>query len=52
LKNWEDDFKKLSANEAFIFYPYLWTKEGRDINKVEKNKASMEEIYTLRTQQL
>lgn len=51
-KNWEDDFKKLSANEAFIFYPYLWTKEGRDINKVEKNKASMEEIYTLRTQQL
>lgn len=51
-KNWGDDFKKLSANEAFIFYPYLWTKEGRDINKVEKNKASMEEIYTLRTQQL
>ncbi len=51
-KNWEDDFKKLSANEAFIFYPYLWTKEGRDINKVEKNKASIEEIYTLRTRQL
>jgi hypothetical protein len=51
-KNWGNDFKKLSANEAFIFYPYLWTKEGSDINKVEKNKASMEEIYILRTQQL
>ncbi|MGE8427093.1 MAG: DUF2625 domain-containing protein [Sphingobacterium sp.] len=49
-KNWEDDFKNLSTNEAFMFYPYLWTKEGRDINKAEKNKASMEEIYTRRIQ--
>ncbi|MNK12977.1 hypothetical protein D3C87_310560 [compost metagenome] len=49
-KNWEDDFKKLNANEAFMFYPYLWTKEGRDINKVKKNKASMEEIYIWRIQ--
>ncbi|MDF2851585.1 MAG: hypothetical protein K0S31_2270 [Sphingobacterium multivorum] len=49
-KKWEDDFKELSTNEAFMFYPYLWTKEGRDINKVEKNKASIDEIYTRRIQ--
>ncbi|WP_286709277.1 MULTISPECIES: DUF2625 domain-containing protein [Sphingobacterium] len=49
-KKWEDDFKELSTNEAFMLYPYLWTKEGRDINKVEKNKASIDEIYTRRIQ--
>ena len=51
-KNWENDFKTLSTNEAFNFYPYLWSKEGKNINKVQKNKVSMEEIYKLRMQKL
>lgn len=47
-KNWEKDFKDLSTNEAFIFYPYLWTKEGRDIDSVQKSKLSIEKVYKLR----
>lgn len=47
-KNWEKDFKDLSTNEAFIIYPYLWTKEGRDIDSVQKSKVSIEEVYKLR----
>ena len=51
-KNWENDFKTLNTNEAFMFYPYLWTKEGKNINKVQKTKVNMEEIYKFRTQKL
>jgi len=47
-KNWEEDFKSLNTNEAFIFYPYLWTKEGKDINSVQKSKESIEEVYRLK----
>jgi len=47
-KNWEEDFKSLNTNEAFIFYPYLWTKEGKNINSVQKNKVSIEDIYRLK----
>lgn len=47
-KNWKKDFKDLDTNEAFIFYPYLWTKEGKDINSVQKSKASIEEVYKLK----
>lgn len=49
-KDWENDFNTLSTNEAFIFYPYLWTTEGENINKVQKKKASIKEIYKFRTQ--
>lgn len=47
-KNWEKDFKTLSTNEAFIFYPYLYTKEGKNINTVQKNKTNIEEVYKFR----
>lgn len=50
-KNWEDDFKTLNNNEAFVFYPYLWTKQGSNINKVQKSKLSIDEVYKSRTQQ-
>jgi len=51
-KNWENDFKNLTTNEAFMFYPYLWSKEGKNINKVQKSKLSIEEVYKFRTQKL
>ena len=51
-KNWEKDFKDLSTNEAFIFYPYLWTKEGRDIDSVQKSKVSIEEVYKLKVSKM
>lgn len=43
--NWENDFKSLNTNEVFMFFPYLWSKQGRNINKVEKSKISIEAYY-------
>lgn len=43
--NWENDFKTLNTNEAFMFFPYLWTKQGRNIDKVQKSKIPIKEIY-------
>lgn len=45
---WAKDLESLSTNEAFTFYPFLWTEEGADINKVNKGKVSLEEAYQLR----
>lgn len=45
-QGWEDDVKKLSPDEAFSFYPFLWTKEGRNINNNTKEIVSISEIYT------
>lgn len=44
-KNWEKDIDKLNGDEVFSFYPYLWSKEGKNINKTEKNKVPIEEQY-------
>ena len=42
---WEEDVKSLSADHAYTFYPFLWTEEGHDINKVERSVVSMDEAY-------
>lgn len=50
-KNWENDFKTLNNNEVFMFFPYLWTKQGKNINKVKKHKISIDEYYKFRNPQ-
>lgn len=44
-KNWKDDVSKLSGDQVFNFYPYLWTKEGKDIEKLTKKAIPIEEQY-------
>lgn len=46
-KNWQSDLNKLKADEVFNYFPYLWTKEGNDINNVSRKAISVEEQYTL-----
>ncbi|PZR22824.1 MAG: hypothetical protein DI539_04770 [Flavobacterium psychrophilum] len=46
-KSWKKDMTELKGNEVFSFYPYLWTEEGKDINKTTRNKVSVEEYYNL-----
>lgn len=43
--NWENDVKNLHPDYAYNFYPFLWTKEGKDINKVSRKVISIEEAY-------
>lgn len=44
-KGWENDLKKLDGDHVFNFYPYLWTKEGKDINSAVKNIVPVQEQY-------
>lgn len=42
---WKDEVAKLDGNNVFSFYPFLWSKEGRDINKNTRNVVPVEEQY-------
>lgn len=46
-KNWKEDVSKLEADKVFNFYPFLWTKEGKDINKNSRRAVPVEEQYSL-----
>lgn len=43
--NWKEDVSKLNGNEGYSFYPFLWTKEGKDINKVSRKAVTIEELF-------
>lgn len=43
--NWEGDVKNLHPDYAYNFYPFLWTKEGKDINKISRKVIPIEEVY-------
>jgi hypothetical protein len=42
---WEEDTKKLSGNEGIFIYPYLWTKEGKNVEECHKKAIPMNEIW-------
>lgn len=43
--NWQEDVGKISNDKVFSFYPFLWTEEGKDINKISKKEVPIEEQY-------
>ena len=47
---YENDIENLSPDMAFSFYPFLWTKEGADINIVSRKVISIEEVYSVNMQ--
>lgn len=46
-ENWEKDLSSLKGNEGFAFYPFLWSKEASDINKVQKSHVPIKEIWDI-----
>ncbi len=44
-KNWKEDLAKIDGNEVYNFQPFLWTKEGKNINKNSRKVISVEEQY-------
>lgn len=44
--DWKEDVEKLDGNKAYNFFPYLRTKEGKDINKVSRRPISVEEQFS------
>ncbi|MNF04145.1 hypothetical protein D3C80_2035940 [compost metagenome] len=46
-ENWKKDLAALQGDQVFNFYPFLWTEEGADINKVQRKMIPIEEQYSL-----
>jgi hypothetical protein len=44
-KGWKTEVADLDGNKVYSFYPYLWTKEGKDINKVSRKPIPVEEQF-------
>ena len=47
---WETAVLKLSSNKVFSFYPYLWTTEGKDVNKNKRKQVPVEEQFDFNMQ--
>lgn len=45
--NWRREIARLNGDEVFSFYPFLWTKEGKDINKNSRKVVPVGEQYSL-----
>ena len=44
---WEKDIALMNGNQGMSCYPFLWSKEGSDINKVSRKPVPIEELWTL-----
>lgn len=42
---WESEVSALKGDLAFSFYPFLWTREGKDIAKCSRKPCSIDEIF-------
>lgn len=45
--DWRQEVKELDGNKGFYFFPYLFTSEGKDINKVSRRAVPIQELWGL-----
>jgi len=45
--NWKNDVSNLKGDEVFNFYPCLWTKEGKEVDKTLRKAIPVDEQYVL-----
>jgi len=45
-KDWKIEVAKLDGNSTYNFFSFLWTKEGKDINKVSGKAIPVEEQFS------
>jgi len=45
--NWTQEIAKLDGNKAYSFYPFLWSAEGKDIDKNSRKPVPVEEVFIL-----
>jgi hypothetical protein len=43
---WEGEVSALGGDRAMSFYPFLWTKEGKDVAKCSRRACPVEEVYS------
>jgi len=44
---WQSEVAGLSGDQAFSIYPFLWTKEGKDISKCSRKRCPVAEIFSV-----
>jgi hypothetical protein len=44
---WKKDVTKINGDLAFSVYPFLWSKEGKDINKSTRKIVSINDLWDL-----
>ncbi|WP_336775922.1 DUF2625 family protein [Paenibacillus sp. MMO-58] len=47
---WEQDVEKLSLEEGILIYPYLWSKEGKEVNNAHKKAVTMKELWEVQNE--
>lgn len=45
--DWQEDAAGLNGDYAYSFVPFLWSKEGKDINKTDRRAVPVQEVYEL-----
>ncbi|WP_152393282.1 DUF2625 family protein [Paenibacillus guangzhouensis] len=48
-REWLEDVKKLTSDQGISIYPYLWTKQGRDIENTSKAAIPLKEIWEIQS---
>lgn len=43
--NWRNDVRTLDPDKGFTFFPFLFTKEGKDIDKASKAPVPIQELW-------
>lgn len=46
-KGWREEVAALNGNQAFSFVPFLFTKEGKDLDNISKKAVPVEELWFL-----
>jgi hypothetical protein len=44
-KDWQKDVAKLQGDKVFMFFPFLWTKDWKDINKVTREETPADQQF-------
>ena len=44
---WKTDITNITGDEVFSFFPYLWTKEGKNLEEISRKIIPIEEQYAL-----
>jgi hypothetical protein len=45
-ESWKKEVSDLNGDKVFNFFPFLWSKEGKDINKISRKEIPVEEQYS------
>ncbi|MFC3771796.1 DUF2625 family protein [Paenibacillus sp. GCM10012303] len=44
-KEWLHDSQNIQGDQAFLLYPYLWTAEGKDVERTSRKAVGVKELW-------